>query len=191
MLLFNTYFARFSIPHPPHAHQRIYLQAASKASLDQLLFTTVAAQSKLRTDNSYVYERYINRDTGESAVCYGRIASIISHKLYPTSRETHVLIECDWYSPTGVPTPSGLVQVSYDAPLSKTNRWTFLKDMYRANVMLWPALVHTESKALEAIPDTFVVLEHTAPMDDEDNENSDENSADSSGDSSDDNGMDS
>jgi hypothetical protein len=114
------------------------------------------------TDNSYVYEEYINRDTGIREVCYGRIHSIIEHDMYPGCPDTlrHVLIECDWYSPTGVTTSSGLLQVSFDEALSQTNRWTFLKDMHRANVMLWP--VYTHDSVFAVIPRTFVVVEHTA-----------------------------
>lgn len=118
----------------------------------------------MTTDNSYVFEEYNNRDTGNREVCYGRIHSIIEHDLYPGCPDTlrHVLIECDWYSPTGITTTSGLLQVSYDAELSRTNRWTFLKDMHNANIVLWPAYTHTPNFAV--IPRTFVVVEHTAVM---------------------------
>ena len=63
-----------------------------------------------------MFEEYNNRDTGAREVCYGRIHSIVEHEMYPGCPEElcHVLIECDWYSPTGVTTPSGLLQVSYD-----------------------------------------------------------------------------
>ena len=72
----------------------------------------------------------------------------------------HVLIECDWYTPTGVETPSGLLQVNYDEENSRANRWTFLKDMYRANVVLWPTYSHTPQ--FELSPRTFVVVHHVA-----------------------------
>ena len=116
----------------------------------------------MTTDNSYIQEEYINRDTGEREVCYGRIHSIIEHELYPGCPDElrHVLIECDWYTPTGVETPSGLLQVSYDEENSRANRWTFLKDMYRANVVLWPTYSHTPQ--FELSPRTFVVVHHVA-----------------------------
>ena len=99
-------------------------------------------------------------------VCYGRIHSIIEHGMYPDCPDTlsHVLIECDWYTPTGITTTSGLLQVSFDAELSSTNRWTFLKDMHRANVVLWPAYTHAPTFA--QIPRTFFVVEHTVPIPD-------------------------
>lgn len=108
-----------------------------------------------------VYEEYIDRDTGGTGVCYGRIHSIIEHSLYPDCPDTlrNVLIECDWYTATGVTTPSGLLQVSYDAALSKTSRWTFLKNMHRANVALWPS--YSKAPSFEVIPDTYAVVEHT------------------------------
>jgi hypothetical protein len=130
--------------------------------LDGLCFTTAEVADKLTTDNSYVYETYINRDTGLPAVCYGRIQSIIEHQVYPGAQYDHVLIECDWYSPTGVTTPSGLLQVNYDAELSRTSRWTFLKDMYRSNVILWPSYSHTPS--FHRIPATFTVVQHHATL---------------------------
>jgi hypothetical protein len=113
------------------------------------------------TDNSYVFEEYTDSSTGRRAACYGRIISIIEHGLYPSCPDSllHVLIECDWYSPTGITTASGLLQVDYDEALSRTNRWTFLKDMHRANVVLWPAYTHTPRFAV--IPRTFFVVEHT------------------------------
>ncbi len=109
-------------------------------------------------------------------MCFGRIQSIIAHRLFPDSPDKHVLIECDWYSPTGVDTPSGLLQVSYDAQLSAGSRWTFLKDMYRTNVILWPSYAHTPN--FHAIPDTFAVLLHTAVVLDEQR---DDDQSDSSG----------
>jgi len=117
--------------------------------------------AKLTTDNSVIVEEYNDPGTGERALCYGRIHSIIEHDLFPQCPDTltHVLLECDWYSPTGVTTSSGLVQVSYDEQLSTTNRWTFLKDMHRSNVVLWPAYSNTPTFAV--IPFTFLVVEHT------------------------------
>ena len=53
---------------------------------------------------------------------------------------------------------SGLLQVSYDEELSRTNRWTFLKDMHRSNVVLWPEYSHNPVFAV--IPHTFLVVEH-------------------------------
>lgn len=128
--------------------------------MDQLPFTTVAQQLKVNTDNSVVVEEYKEPGTGRRALCYGRIQSIIEHDLYPDCPDTlrHVLIECDWYSPTGVATPSGLVQVSLDTHMSSANRWTFLKDMHRSNVVLWPAFSHTPT--FTVIPHTFFVVEH-------------------------------
>jgi hypothetical protein len=83
--------------------------------------------------------------------------------MYPGCPDTsrHVLIECDWYTPTGVSTPSGLLQVSLDEELSKTNRWTFLKNMHRANIVLWPAYAHSPEFAV--IPNTFAIITHTTP----------------------------
>jgi len=109
-------------------------------------------------------------------VCYGRIQSIIEHKLFKGSDEAHVLIECEWYSPTGLDTPSGLLQVSYDAQLSQGSRWTFLKDMYRNNVVLWPTYAHSPN--FQVVLNTFAVLEHTATfagdVDDDDDDVGDE-----------------
>jgi hypothetical protein len=79
-------------------------------------------------------------------------------------------------------TPSGLLQVSLDVPLSTGSRWTFLKDMYRTNVMLWPTYSHLPN--FHAIPDTFAVVLHTAlvaddyedgpsDVDEDDNDDSD------------------
>lgn len=59
-------------------------------------------------------------------------------------------------------TPSGLLQVSLDVEMSRTNRWTFLKNMHRANVVLWPSYSH--SPVFTEIPNTFVVITHTAPV---------------------------
>ena len=128
--------------------------------MDQLPFTTIAQEAKVTTDNTFVVEEYTDRASGDRALCYGRIHSIIEHDLYPNCPDTlrHVLIECDWYSPTGGATSSGLLQVSYDEELSRTNRWTFLKDMHRSNVVLWPAYSHTPTFAV--IPHTFLVVEH-------------------------------
>ena len=131
-----------------------------------------------------MYETYIDKDTGAPAVCIGRIQRIIEHQLYPDSRDKHVLIECDWYSPTGTSTPSGLLQVSLDVPMSTGARWTFLKDMYRTNVILWPTYSHTPN--FHAIPDTFAVLLHTALVADDDDDEAcnvdedDDNDSDSS-----------
>lgn len=115
-----------------------------------------------------VFEEYKDRSTGQSAVCYGRIRSIIEHDLYPRCPDTlrHVLTECDWYTPTGMATPSGLLQVSLDVQLSSTNRWTLLKNMHRANVVLWPSYQHSPSFAV--IPDTYVVITHTPTVLDSD-----------------------
>ena len=46
--------------------------------------------------------------------------------------------------------------------MSKTIRWTFLKNMHRANVVLWPSYSH--SPVFAVIPNTFVVITHTAPV---------------------------
>ena len=148
--------------------------------MDKLPFTTVAQQAKVTTDNSYVQEEYINRTTGAREMCYGRIHSIIEHELYPGCPDElrHVLLECDWYTPTGVTTASGLLQVSYDEENSRTNRWTFLKDMYRANVILWPTYTHAPQ--FEVKPRTFVVVQHVAVFldsqkdDDEDDDEDDD-----------------
>ena len=78
----------------------------------------------------------------------------------------------DWYTPTGVTTSSGLLQVSFDEEMSTVNRWTFLKDMHRANIVLWPSYSHTPH--FEVIPRTFVVVEHTAPLRDNDSEGMEE-----------------
>ena len=139
--------------------------------MDQLPFTTIAQEAKVTTDNSVVVEEYKDRaNAGERALCYGRIHSIIEHELYPGCPDTlrHVLIECDWYSPTGVTTSSGLLQVSYDEEMSRTNRWTFLKDMHRSNVVLCPAYSHTPTFAV--IPRTFLVIEHICMVRDGDEE---------------------
>ena len=108
-----------------------------------------------------VFEEYDDSATGARAVCYGRIHSIIEHDMYPGCPDTlrHVLIECDWFTPTGVSTASGLLQVSKDEPLSRANRWLFLHNMHRANVVLWPSYSHTPTFAI--IPDTYAVIEHT------------------------------
>lgn len=129
--------------------------------MDQLPFSTIAQAAKLTTDNSFVVEEYEDRaQPGARALCYGRIQSIIEHEMYPGCPDTlrHVLIECDWYSPTGVTTSSGLLQVSYDQEMSTTNRWTFLKDMHRVNVVLWPA--YSNAPVFAVIPLTFLVVEH-------------------------------
>ena len=111
-----------------------------------------------------------------------RFQSIIEHHLYPECPDTqrHVLIECDWYTPTGITTPSGLLQVSYDEQLSTTNRWTFLKNMHRANVALWPTY---SQRPFEIIDRTFVVVEHTATVrDDDELDHPDSDSDDAGGD---------
>lgn len=145
-----------------------HAQDSNKAKLDGLPFTTCRAQRDLKTDNSYVYETYIDRDSGAAAVCYGRIQSIIEHRLFPESPEKNVLIECEWYSPTGARTPSGLLQVSHDQEMSAGSRWTFLKNMYKTNLVLWPYYTHTPD--FHAIPDTYAVVLHTAVLADADSE---------------------
>lgn len=121
-----------------------------------------------------MFEEYKDSATGERKVCYGRICSIVEHEMYPGCPDTlcHVLIELDWYTPTGVTTSSGLLQVSFDEEMSTVNRWTFLKDMHRANIVLWPSYSHTPH--FEVIPRTFVVVEHTAPLRDNDSEGMEE-----------------
>jgi hypothetical protein len=159
-----------------------FIQDGPQASLDLVPFCTVAHQARRATDNSVVFEEYDNVDTGHRAVCYGRIQSIIEHHLYPECPDTqrHVLIECDWYTPTGITTPSGLLQVSYDEHLSTTNRWTFLKNMHRANVALWPTY---SQRPFEIIDRTFVVVEHTATVrDDDELDHPDSDSDDAGGD---------
>ena len=81
-------------------HVYTHPQSAKAATLDELPFTTVKKQSAVTTDNSYVFEEYIHRDTGAKERCYGRIQSIVEHKMYPGCPDTlrHVLIECDWYN---------------------------------------------------------------------------------------------
>ena len=139
-------------------------QASSTATLDGLPFGTFGRQRQLTTNNSIIFEEYENRDTGALEKCYGRIQSIIEHEMYPDCPVTlrHVLIECDWYSPTGVSTPNGLLQVSLDLEMSRSNRWTFLKNMHRSNVVLWPSYSH--SPVFVQIPNTFFVITHTAPV---------------------------
>ena len=139
----------------------------------------MAKEETVTTDNSVVFEEYIHRDSGAREVCYGRIHSIVQHDMYPGCPDTlrHVLIECDYYTPTGNTTPSGLLQVSYDEQLSTSNRWTFLHNMHRANVVLWPSYSHTPAFAV--IPRTFAVIEHTVTVrdplkDDYEDEESDE-----------------
>jgi hypothetical protein len=150
------------------------MQDGTRASLDMLPFTTSAQQNKVAADNSIVFEEYNDPATGQRAVCYGRIQSIIEHELYPGCHDTlrHVLIECDWYSPTNVTTASGLLQVSYDESMSRINRWTFLKDMHRANVVLWPA--YSGTPAFAVIPRTFMVVEHTVTVRDGDEDYQDD-----------------
>jgi hypothetical protein len=167
----------------PHGVIHIYtcsLQAGNRATLDQLPFTTSAKSAMVNTDNSVVFEEYVHRDTGHRAVCYGRIQTIVELEMYPQCPDTLrlVLIECDWYSPTGVDTPSGLLQVSYDEQLSTSNRWTFLHNMHRSNVVLWPS--YSRGHTFAVIPRTFVVIEHTLPVRDplEDDDHEDLNDGD-------------
>ena len=94
--------------------------------------------------------------------------------MYPGCPDTlrHVLIECDWYTPTPVQTCSGLLQVSFDAPMSKANRWTFLHNMHRSNVVLWPAYSH--DPAFAVIDATFFVIQHTVTVWDKEKEDPDD-----------------
>ena len=155
-------------------HVYTHPQSAKAATLDELPFTTVKKQSAVTTDNSYVFEEYIHRDTGAKERCYGRIQSIVEHDMYPGCPDTlrHVLIECDWYTPTAVQPCGGLLQVSFDAPMSKANRWTFLHNMHRSNVVLWPAYAHDPSFAV--IDSTFFVIQHTVAERDNEKEDPDD-----------------
>ena len=73
---------------------------------------------------------------------------------------------------TAVQSCGGLLQVSFDAPMSKTNRWTFLHNMHRSNVVLWPAYAHDPSFAV--IDSTFVVIQHTVTERDNEKEDPDD-----------------
>lgn len=114
--------------------------------------------------------------------------TIIEHELYPDcpDDQRHVLTACDWYTPTNVTNPSGLLQVSYDPALTSGSRWTFLKNMHRANVVLWPAYAHTPTFAV--IPQTYFVIEHTVTLRDnmEDDSGSDHEDGNGDGEEGDD-----
>lgn len=155
-------------------HVYSHPQSAQTATLDDLPFTTVKKQTAVTTDNSFVLEEYNHRDTGARETCYGRIQSIVEHEMYPGCPDTlrHVLIECDWYTPTTVQTRNGLLQVSFDAPMSQANRWTFLHNMHRSNVVLWPAYTH--DPAFAVIDANFVVIQHTLPVRDNEKEDQDD-----------------
>jgi hypothetical protein len=176
-LVINEYTAMSCHDHMPNIN---ITQEGKQASLDQLPFCTVAHQTRRTTDNSVVFEEYDNVDTGLRDVCYGRIQSIIEHSIYPGCPDTltHVLIECDWYTPTGVTTPSGLLQVSFDEQLSTSNRWTFLKNMHRSSVALWPSY---SQSPFACIPNTYVVVQHTATVLDIDDEHAHESDTDDGG----------
>ena len=73
---------------------------------------------------------------------------------------------------TAVQYCGGLLQVSFDAPMSKANRWTFLHNMHRSNVVLWPAYAHDPSFAV--IDSTFVVIQHTVTERDNEKEDPDD-----------------
>jgi hypothetical protein len=78
------------------------MQETQRANLDGVEFRTFQSQAGKRMDCSVIMVEYLVKETGEKAVCWGRIQRMFVHRLWPDDdAPTKVVAYADWYEQVG------------------------------------------------------------------------------------------
>ena len=129
------------------------VQAVKRAELDGVKFCTVEYQADKVFDNCCVMAEFIEAETQEVTMAYGRILNLFLHCLHPDA-EPEVIAECDWHDEVGNNPISGNVQICPN-PNFDACRMVFLKNCVAANCVYWPSSMEDDNDLYDVITDTM------------------------------------